>query len=63
MDVHQNARLTFSCRVLLVQRVLGGRPKAQVGRELGVSVRTVDKWLRRYRERGPEGLRDRTPSR
>lgn len=58
MDVHQNARLTFSCRVLLVERVKAGRPKAQVARDLGVSSKTVNKWLGRYRERGVEGLRD-----
>jgi transposase InsO family protein len=59
MDVHQNARLTFACRELLVQRIQAGRPKAQVAKELGVSVRTADKWLRRFRDQGREGLRDR----
>src|SRR5215472_13191619 len=58
MDVHQNARLTYSCRALLVERILAGRPKARVARELGVSSKTVQKWLRRYAERGLEGLRD-----
>jgi transposase InsO family protein len=59
MDVHKNARLTFSCRVLLVERIQAGRPKIQVARELGVSAKTVDKWLQRYRELGREGLHDR----
>jgi transposase InsO family protein len=59
MDVHKNARLTFACRVLLVERILSGRAKSQVARELGISDKTVCKWLGRYRERGPEGLRDR----
>jgi transposase len=59
MDMHQNARLTFACRELLVQRIQAGRPKAQVARELGVSVRTAQKWLRRFHEHGREGLRDR----
>lgn len=59
MDVHQNARLMFACRELLVQRIQAGRPKAQVAKELGVSVRTADKWLRRFRDQGREGLRDR----
>jgi transposase InsO family protein len=58
MDVHQNARLTYACRVLLVQRIQAGRAKVQVARELGVSTKTVDKWLRRFRECGPAGLRD-----
>ncbi len=59
MDVHQNARLTFACRVLLVQRIRSGRPKAQAARELGVSTKTADKWLKRFREQGVDGLRDR----
>jgi transposase InsO family protein len=58
MDVHQNARLTYACRVLLVDRIQSGRPKAQVARELGISIKTVVKWLGRFRERGAEGLRD-----
>jgi hypothetical protein len=46
MNVHQNARLTVSCRVLLVEWIQAGRrPNIQVARELGVSVKTVDKWL------------------
>jgi len=59
MDVHQNARLTVACRELLVQRVQAGRPKIQVARELGVSSRTVNKWLGRFQSHGVEGLRDR----
>jgi transposase InsO family protein len=59
MNVHQNARLTVSCRVLLVERILGGRERTQVAQELGVSVKTADKWLRRYREEGVDGLKDR----
>jgi len=58
MDVHQNARLTYACRGLLVSRIQAGRAKVQVARELGVSIKTVDKWLRRFKERGGEGLRD-----
>jgi transposase len=60
MNVHQNARLTVSCRVLLVERILSGRPHGQVAAELGVSVRTAAKWLRRYQELGTEGLKDRS---
>ena len=59
MDVHQNARLTFACRALLVERIQAGRPKVQAARELGVSVKTADKWLKRYREQGRDGLNDR----
>ena len=59
MDMHKNARLTFSCRVLLVERIQSGRAKVQVARELGVSSKTADKWLKRYREAGRPGLHDR----
>lgn len=60
MDVHKNARLTPHCRGLLVERVLQGRPKVVVAAQFGVSVRTVDKWLSRYRLEGPDGLQDRS---
>ena len=50
MNNHQNARLTFHGRYLLVRRVLeeGLRP-AEAAQAMGVSPRTVYKWLRRYR--------------
>jgi transposase InsO family protein len=60
MNVHQNARLTVSCRVLLVERILSGRPRGHVAAELGVSVRTARKWLKRYQDLGVEGLKDRS---
>ena len=61
MNSHKNARLTFHARVLLVRRVLeqGMRP-AEVAQAMGVSARTVYKWLRRYREEGLAGLQDRS---
>ena len=60
MDTHKNARLTVHCRALLVDRVMKGRARAQVARELGVSMKTVSKWLRRYQAEGIEGLSDRS---
>jgi transposase InsO family protein len=60
MDVHQNARLTPHCRALLVDRILKGRARAQVARELGISIKTVDKWVRRYQAEGAAGLADRS---
>jgi transposase InsO family protein len=59
MNIHQNARLTFACRVLLVERIHSGRAQGQVARELGISDKTARKWLNRYHEQGVEGLRDR----
>lgn len=60
MDVHQNARLTPHCRELLVDRVLKGWARRQVARQFGISERTVQKWLRRYRAEGVRGLQDRS---
>ena len=57
---HANARLTPHGRLLLVRRVLGGRPPAHVARELGVSRRCVYKWVARYRAEGEAGLVDRS---
>jgi transposase InsO family protein len=60
MDVHQNARLTPRCRELLVARVLAGRCRRAVARELGVSEKTVQKWVGRFQREGIAGLRDRS---
>src|SRR4030095_16874872 len=60
MDVHQNARLTPHCRALLVDRVMQGRAKHSVAAEFGITVKTLDKWVDRYRTEGPQGLQDRS---
>lgn len=60
MDVHKNARLTVYCRGLLVDRVLKGHARAEVAAQFGVSVRTVDKWVQRYRAEGVGGLEGRS---
>jgi transposase InsO family protein len=60
MDVHKNARLTAHCRGLLVERVLNGHKAQAVAGQLGVSVSTVRKWLKRYRMEGAAGLQDRS---
>ena len=61
MNNHKNARLTVHGRALLVQRVLeeGLRP-AEVAHAMGVSARTVYKWLRRFQEEGHAGLWNRS---
>ncbi|GAA0564388.1 hypothetical protein GCM10008997_10840 [Halomonas salifodinae] len=61
MNTHKNARLTPHGRALLVRRVLeeGLRPE-EVAQAQGVSVRTVYKWVRRFREAGEAGLQDRS---
>jgi transposase len=61
MNTHKNARLTPHGRALLARRVLGeGLRPEEVAQAQGVSVRTVYKWVRRYREEGKAGLHDRT---
>ena len=61
MNSHKNARLTVHGRVLLVRRVIeeGLRP-TEVAQAMGVSSRTVYKWLQRFRAEGVAGLRDRS---
>jgi transposase InsO family protein len=61
VNVHKNAILTPSGRALLVQRVVTKRePAATVARHLGVSVRTVQKWVARWQREGDSGLADRS---
>lgn len=59
MDVHKNARLTLHSRALVVERVLAGQSRQAVAAQMGVSVKTVSKWLQRYRSEGSAGLQDR----
>jgi transposase InsO family protein len=66
MNIHQCARTTPRSRALLVHRALHERqPAAQAARALGISRRTVFKWLARYRAGGLPALADRpsTPHR
>src|ERR1700745_1263848 len=42
--------------VLMAQR---GRPHQEIATDLGVTPRTVQRWLNAYLERGPDGLRPR----
>ncbi len=60
MNIHENARLTPHGRAEMVQRVLGGERAARVAQGAGVSVRTMQKWLARYRAAQSSGLRDRS---
>jgi transposase len=58
---HARAKLTVLGRQLLVDRVLrdGWKP-GDAARAMGVSRQTAYKWLRRFRDEGPAGLRDRS---
>ena len=59
MKLHRNAKTTPTTRVTMVQRVLHeGWTYAETAEGFAVSVRTVAKWVRRYREVGLAGLED-----
>jgi transposase InsO family protein len=60
MDVHKNAPLTPAGREAMVRRVIeaGLTPKA-VSEAVGVSPKTVRKWVARFKFEGLAGLRDR----
>ncbi len=61
MKLHPNARLTPAGRWHVVQRVIEqGMSVRQAAEATGVSVRTVYKWLSRYRGEGRSGLADRS---
>jgi transposase InsO family protein len=60
MNVHKNARLTPHGRERIVRQIECGRSPKIVGETAGVSLRTVRKWLKRYRQEGLAGLQDRT---
>lgn len=60
MNIHKNARTTPQSRAILVARVLTEHwPVSAAAEAFGISVRTVYKWLARYRAEGPAGLLDR----
>lgn len=60
MELHKNARITPSGRMLLVSRMLGGMPAAGAAEAAGVSRRTAFKWKKRFIEAGEAALVDRS---
>jgi len=60
VDVHKNARLTPKGRGEMVRRVLAGEAVAPVAAAFSTTVKTVNKWVRRFRAEGPGGLEDRS---
>jgi len=61
MNIHKNARLTPHSRAELVRRVLvERRSPMSVATDMGVSIRTVRKWVARYQAEGEAGLADRS---
>ena len=61
MQLHGNARTCPNSRRLLVERVCEqGWSVAAAAEAAGVTERTIWRWLRRWREEGEPGLRDRS---
>jgi len=61
MNIHKNARTTPHGRLLMIRRVLDEKqPARHVAAELGISERTVRKWLARWRAGGEPALNDRS---
>lgn len=57
---HVKARLAPAGRLILVQRVLSGRPVSHVAKEMGVSRQCAHRWISRFRRLGAAGLLDRS---
>ena len=51
MNVHRNAKTTLKMRQLIVRRARSGWTYARIASALGISVRTVAKWMARSRHR------------
>ncbi|MBF6607103.1 MAG: IS481 family transposase, partial [Chloroflexi bacterium] len=61
MNIHKNARLTPHSRAELVRRVLvEGQAPMAVATAMGVTSKTVGKWVARFEAEGPAGLVDRS---
>ena len=61
MNMHKNARLTPHSRADLVRRVtIEGQAGKAVAAAFGVTVKTVGKWVARFRAGGVESLADRS---
>jgi transposase InsO family protein len=56
---HHGARLTVYSREQIVTRVIAGQKAAEVAEAFGVSIRTVRKWLARFRAGGQAALCNR----
>lgn len=61
MNIHSLAKTTPTSRLFLVRQVLiMKRSAAEVARAMGISVRTVYKWVKRFRSEDLAGLQDRS---
>ncbi len=60
MNVHKNARLTPRGREHIVNLAASGQTPKALALAVGVCPRTVWKWLKRHKDEGLAGLRDRS---
>ena len=60
MNVHKDARLTPRGRAELVRRVGQGETPRALCAALGITIKTVNKWVERHRAGGSPGLADRS---
>ncbi len=61
MNLHSRAKTTPESRELLIRRVQAeGWSRRAAAEAFGLSLRTAAKWLRRFRQEGVAGLRDRS---
>lgn len=60
MNVHKNARLTPRGRERIVELDASGLTPQAIAQAVGVSPRTVRKWIERYKAEGIAGLQDRS---
>jgi len=61
MNIHKNARLTPLRREEMARRVVAGQlTQAQAAVCYGVSAKIVARWVRRFKQDGPEGMMDRS---
>ena len=60
MKLHTNAQTCPHCRFLIVNRIIEGQEAQAVAVDFQVDVKTVFKWVRRFRQEGLDGLRDRS---
>jgi transposase len=54
MNIAPDARLRMRCQAVLM--AARGRPHGHIAEDLAVSVRTLQRWLHRYRQQGLGGL-------
>ena len=57
---HANARLTVHGRLLIVERARHGWKQAHIAAAMGVSRRSVQRWIDRFHAEGEAGLHDRS---